>query len=66
MELRERIARAINGPWSPVPEGSKFSLEQLREARWGWLSEQERGARLCEADAVIREFEVIRGSTEMA
>ncbi len=47
------IARAIEGPHRPVPEGSRFTLEELRDVRWNRLTEQERGARLNEAQAVL-------------
>ena len=49
----ERVARAIEGPHLPVPATCKFSLDELRETRWGMLSRQEQQVRLNEARAAI-------------
>jgi hypothetical protein len=48
-----RVAKAINGPHVPVPEGSPRTLEELREVRWGMLSRMEQAARLNEARSAI-------------
>lgn len=52
--LREIAAKAIEGPFIDVPPGCKYSLADLRDVRWGRLSEQEKRHRLLQADAVIR------------
>lgn len=47
------IAKAIVGPHQPVPAGSKFTLEHLRDVRWNMLTDYEQDIRLAEAQAVI-------------
>lgn len=52
-----RVAKAVNGPRKPVPEGCKFTLDQLRDARWSFLSEQERTQLKQDAIAAIEEMQ---------
>lgn len=52
-ELIKEVAKAIEGPHKPVPEGSKFSLYHLREVRWSMLSESDKGCRLNEAQSAL-------------
>lgn len=52
-EARERIARCIVGPHKPVPFGSKFTLEELREVRWNNSDGLERALAISAADAIL-------------
>lgn len=52
-ELIEKVAKAINGPFCPVPEGSLFTLDQLRDIRWQQINEMERKLCLAGAEAAI-------------
>lgn len=54
---KEQIARCIIGPREPVPETSKFTLEQLRDVRWDYATKAERGNALWAAEAILREIE---------
>src|SRR5690606_22966341 len=49
----ERVARAIEGPYLPVPASSRFTLEHLRDVRWTRLSRHEQSERLAQARAAI-------------
>jgi len=53
LDLETRVAQAINGPYFPLPEGSKPSLDELRQVRWNMLNEAEKGTRKIQARAVI-------------
>ncbi len=59
-KLVEQVARAIEGPRSPVPASSKFTLEHLRDVRWAQLSRQEQGERLSQARAAIAAISTIQ------
>ncbi|WP_043062332.1 hypothetical protein [Brucella anthropi] len=52
-ELIEKVAKAINGPFHPVPEGSLFTLDQLRDIRWQQINGAERNLCLASAQAAI-------------
>lgn len=47
------IAKTMNGPWNEVPEGSPYTLEELRETKWGHLHWQDQEALKLVAGAVI-------------
>ena len=49
----ERVARAIVGPHRPVPDGSPYTLDQLRAVRWGQANSTEQQNALNEARAAI-------------
>lgn len=51
--LVEKVAKAINGPFHPVPEGSLFTLDQLRDVRWQQINGAERKLCLASARAAI-------------
>lgn len=51
--LVEKVAKAINGPFHPVPEGSLFTLDQLRDVRWQQINGAERNLCLASAQAAI-------------
>nr|WP_029924472.1 hypothetical protein [Ochrobactrum sp. UNC390CL2Tsu3S39] len=51
--LVERVAKAINGPFRPVTEGSLFTLDQLRDIRWQQINDVERKLCLSAAQAAI-------------
>lgn len=51
--LVEKVAKAINGPFHPVPEGSLFTLDQLRDVRWQQINGAERKLCLASAQAAI-------------
>lgn len=51
--LVEKVAKAINGPFHPVPEGSLFTLDQLRDVRWQQINGVERNLCLASAQAAI-------------
>ncbi|WP_043062973.1 hypothetical protein [Brucella anthropi] len=53
IELIEKVAKAINGPFHPVPEGSLFTLDQLRDVRWQQINGAERNLCLASAQAAI-------------
>lgn len=53
IELIEKVAKAINGPFHPVPEGSLFTLDQLRDVRWQQINGAERKLCLAGAEAAI-------------
>lgn len=55
MDEVERMARAIEGPHFPVPEGSKYTLDELRAHRWAGLTTQKRGERMTQARAALAE-----------
>lgn len=52
-ELIEKVAKAINGPFHPVTEGSLFTLDQLRDVRWQQINGAERKLCLASAQAAI-------------
>nr|WP_312968072.1 hypothetical protein [Brucella intermedia] len=51
--LVEKVAKAINGPFRPVPEGSPYTLDQLRDIRWQQINDVERKLCLASAKAAI-------------
>lgn len=51
--LVEKVAKAINGPFRPMPEGSPYTLDQLRDIRWQQINEAERKLCLAGAEAAI-------------
>ncbi|WGG61818.1 hypothetical protein [Brucella intermedia] len=51
--LVEKVAKAINGPFHPVPEGSPYTLDQLRDIRWQQINGAERKLCLASAQAAI-------------
>ncbi len=53
MTMIERVARAIVGPHRPVPDGSPYTLDQLRAVRWGQANSTEQQNALNEARAAI-------------
>jgi hypothetical protein len=53
-EVVEAVARAIVGPWLPVPDGCQFTLDQLRDVRWRRSSPQEQGMARTQALAALR------------
>lgn len=53
LALVEKVAKAINGPFHPVPEGSLFTLDQLRDVRWQQINGAERNLCLAGAEAAI-------------
>lgn len=53
LALVEKVAKAINGPFHPVPEGSLFTLDQLRDVRWQQINGAERNLCLASAQAAI-------------
>lgn len=52
-ELIKKVAKAINGPFRPLPEGSPHTLEQLRDIRWTQINGRERNLCLASAKAAI-------------
>ncbi|WP_247997036.1 hypothetical protein [Brucella tritici] len=52
-ELIEKVAKAINGPFHPVPEGSPYTLDQLRDIQWMQINAVERKLCLASAQAAI-------------
>jgi len=52
-ELIEKVAKAINGPFRSLPEGSPHTLEQLRDIRWTQINGMERNLCLASAKAAI-------------
>lgn len=52
-ELIEKVAKAINGPFRPLPEGSPHTLEQLRDIRWTQINGRERNLCLASAKAAV-------------
>jgi len=52
-ELIEKVAKAINGPFHPTPEGSLFTLDQLRDIRWQQINGAERNLCVAGAKAAI-------------
>ena len=52
-ELIEKVAKAINGPFHPVPEGSPFTLDKLRDVHWQQINGAERNLCLAGAEAAI-------------
>ncbi|WP_210250450.1 hypothetical protein [Brucella anthropi] len=52
-ELIEQVAKAINGPFRSLPEGSPHTLEQLRDIRWTQINGMERNLCLASAKAAI-------------
>lgn len=53
-QVVEAVARAIVGPWLPVPDGCQFTLDQLRDVRWRRSSPQEQGMARTQALAILR------------
>lgn len=53
-EVVEAVARAIVGPWLPVPDGCQFTLDQLRDVRWRRSSTQEQRMAHTQAIATLR------------
>ncbi len=51
--LVEKVAKAINGPFHPTPEGSLFTLDQLRDIRWQQINDAERKLCLSGAKAAL-------------
>lgn len=52
-ELIEKVAKSINGPFHPVPEGSPYTLDQLRDIQWMQVNAVERKLCLAGAEAAI-------------
>jgi hypothetical protein len=53
-ELTEvELAKILNGPFYKLPPDSKYTLEELREVRWGMTGEQLRGLLRQQARAAI-------------
>ncbi len=52
-ELIEKVAKSINGPFHPVPEGSPYTLDQLRDIQWMQVNSVERKLCLAGAEAAI-------------
>ena len=52
-EMVEAAARAIVGPWLPVPYGCRFTLDQMRDVRWRRTSPQEQDMARAQALAVL-------------
>ncbi|WP_210251555.1 hypothetical protein [Brucella intermedia] len=59
--LVEKVAKAINGPFRPVPAGSPYTLDQLRDIRWQQINEMERKLCLAGAEAA---FSTIRAALQ--
>jgi len=53
LALVEKVAKAINGPFHHVPEGSLFTLDQLRDVCWQQINGAERNLCLASAQAAI-------------
>lgn len=53
LALVEKVAKAINGHFHPVPEGPLFTLDQLRDVRWQQINGAERNMCLASAQAAI-------------
>jgi len=52
-DMIEEIAMAINGPYMPLPDNSKYKLEELREIKWiNMTTNAERRMRIAQATAV--------------
>ncbi|WP_113476180.1 hypothetical protein [Brucella intermedia] len=51
--LVEKVAKAINGPFHPLPNGSPYTLDQLRDVRWQQINDVERKLCLSGAKAAI-------------
>lgn len=51
--LVEKVAKAINGPFHPLPNGSPFTLDQLRDVLWQQINGAERNLCLASAQAAI-------------
>lgn len=51
--LVEAAAKAILGPHEPVPPGSRYTLEELREARWALAEDHQRKQALWSARAAV-------------
>ena len=52
-ELIEKVAKTINGPFHPLPNGSPYTLDQLRDIRWQQINDAERKLCLSGAKAAI-------------
>jgi len=52
-ELIEKVAKSINGPFHPVPEGSPYTLDKLRDILWMQINAVERKLCLAGAEAAI-------------
>lgn len=55
----EELAMAIEGPHKPVPDGSKYTLAELRVNRWLWLSDAEKAERMAQARSAIAMFRAL-------
>jgi len=53
----EAVAKAIEGPHCPVPQGAGYTLADLRQRRWNMLLPDEKQARLNEAQAALAAME---------
>lgn len=53
------IAKAINGPYFVVPETSRYTLDELREVKWSFLSHHEQQELLLQAETAIVQCEAI-------
>ncbi|PJR90007.1 hypothetical protein CN878_20235 [Ochrobactrum sp. 695/2009] len=51
--LVEKVAKAINGPFHPLPNGSPYTLDQLRDIHWQQINDVERKLCLSGAKAAI-------------
>lgn len=57
---QDRLERIIGGPWAPLPEGSKYTLEQIQNHRFEkHLSSQERSAARQAAMAILRDYDLV-------
>lgn len=51
--LVEKVAKAINGPFRPMPGGSPYTVDRLRDIRWKQINDVERKLCLASAKAAI-------------
>lgn len=55
----EELAMAIEGPHKPVPDGSRYTLAELRINRWSWLSDAEKAERKAQARSALAMFRAL-------
>lgn len=58
LELTEdeyvELAQALHGPYNDLPEGCKFTLQELRVAKWDRLSNADRSGYMQEAKSAVK------------
>ncbi|AXQ68720.1 hypothetical protein HOU00_gp405 [Caulobacter phage CcrPW] len=57
-DLKMKVARAVLGPYLPLPPGTNWTLDELRQKRWERASADDKSLALQAAGAILREYDL--------